>query len=67
MKLEKLDDMLIRRVENGFVIFRIGMSEQLDGTYETEEVYSGTIPTIDEVLDEVAVLLANPSITNETV
>ena len=64
MKLEKLDDMLIRRVENGFVIFRIGMSEQLDGTYEPEEVYSGTIPTIDEVLDEVRMMLTYPSVTN---
>lgn len=63
MKLEKLDDILIRRVENGFALFHIGMAEQEDGTYEPEELYMGNIPTVDEVLDELSTLLTCPSIS----
>ena len=64
MKLEKLDDVLIRRVEDGYAVFHIGMAEQLDGTYEPEELYLGNLDSVDEVLDEVRMMLTYPSVTN---
>ena len=67
MKLEKLDDVLIRRVQDGYAIFHIGMVEQEDGTYAPEEMFLGSTDSVDKVLEHLSFLLFNPSMTNETV